>query len=155
MVWPPFIGGLVCLYLGFTFFGMWYISARSQHWTRLNGVVVSEYETVFRSTNEGDAYVSAGLKVDNHFPAVSVQVCLRNNLIKLHFPNPNHELSIGDAVIVCVHPLFPRLFYCAFKPEGKLSLLKIAGDFFVFMSALALLVGSVIAFSAAFGVYWF
>lgn len=155
MVWPAVILGVVCLYFGLTLFGIWYMSVRSRHWTRLNGVVVSKYESVSRSHSEGDEYVQAGLKVDNHFPAVSVQICRNDELMQLHFPNPGFGLDIGEKVIVCVHPWFPRLFYCKYEPEVGFSLLRFAGKIFSLTSALTLLAGSVVAFSIAFGLYWF
>lgn len=155
MVWPAVILGVVCLYFGLTLFGIWYMSVRSRHWTLLNGVVVSKYESVSRSHNEGDEYVQAGLKVDNHFPAVSVEICRNDELMRLHFPDPALVLEVGDKVVVCVHPWFPRLLYCKYEPEVDLSLLRIVGKLFMLMSALALLIGSVFAFSVALGVYWF
>lgn len=131
------------------------MSVRSRYWTRLNGVVVSKYESVSRSHNEGDEYVQAGLKVDNHFPAVSVQICRNGELMQLHFPGQGSELDIGEKVEVCVHPWLPKLLYCKYEPEAGFSLLRFAGRVFTLSSALALLVGSIAAFSIAFGLYWF
>lgn len=155
MTWPAVILGVVCLYFGLTLFGIWYMSVRSRYWTRLNGVVVSKYESVSRSHNEGDEYVQAGLTIDNHFPAVSVQICRDDKLLQLHFPNPGSRLSVGDRMILCVHPWFPRLFYCRYQPEAGFSILKFVGRLFALASALALLAGSVIAFSIAFDFVWF